>query len=320
MSGDEWANLRPAIREAELVDDLIRSARDQYGTVPDWLAGASPGVTPSLENVISLCREKCRNGDPSAAVLLGRVVELSKPMLGDLNDATLAAIVDLVGLLGHPTHDARVAAIEAITKYGMSTSLKAVEAVAKQIEDACPAVQLAAVQAISHFGADKSTLALTNLSRIVRKGVVDDVRRAACRVLEGMGADARSVIGVLVQASVAQTDTAIARDAARALARIDPDGVMVGAHLPDADTRDRLVNVLREVGEPARVLRQKIQSDLMDVVREFRTLKQISDESGVSLTRLGQRVRDIGVVRSNGSFSFTSEQWAALGEFRRRRA
>ena len=314
MSLEKWDNLRPGIQEAKFVDELLQFAASLGDNDPVRRTGNKNTGTPTLAALISLCRGQCREGHVGAAELLGFAAERSTPVLGGFLDATiLDALPDLIEMLAASSPDARIAAIKAIASFRESVTLDAVDAVTECIYDPCEQVQCEAIRAIMAFGLDKATTAVPRLTAILEGGVYAEVLLAACAALRSMGSEAKDAVGALVRVATDRSTSArIAAAAASALTIIDPDGCAVANLVTHRDDRDRLLRVLRGLGERGRQMRHPLEAHEVVNVRTYRTHAEIADAANVAQRTLQRYLKELGIKKTGGKYSFSDAQWQQL--------
>ena len=90
---------------------------------------------------------------------------------------------------------------------------------------------------------------------------VSDVRRVACRVLGELAEDGSRALPVLIKLAT-DGEASDRRAAGAAIVLVDPIGAEIGACGLDRQQRDRLLDTLSDLGEPARGLRRCIEKRL----------------------------------------------------------
>jgi excisionase family DNA binding protein len=271
---------------------------EQLGGKPRRAKGDLAGLVAGLGKAI-----KDRDTDTrlAAAHTLGHVGQVFEVYAGDVATATAAAVSALSAALTDREADVREAVLVGLANFPTTASPALVDRVSRAAEDADPRVRRASIAALRAFGPktplavvgalvrviaspgaqddelvkmaiegladcgqDAASEAVDTLAVVVRDDrLAADTRVAACKVLGGLGPDAKpasdALAAVVIGAGAKSTTAEVRVAAAQALIRV-AELSELASQATTKDQRRDLLSLLRQIGPEATDARRALQA------------------------------------------------------------
>jgi DNA-binding NtrC family response regulator len=227
------------------------------------------GIVRAL--VQSLCNENAAQR-VGAARAIEELARLSTPYNGGSVAAELDnAVEPLIAVLSDQNPDVKKAAFAAL---GCLASLKPTNVVKAIIDhplrDFGPEMIMPALRTLQQCGADAASAAIGAITELLKYDNVE-IRGEACRILGWLRQDGRTVVAALVDTVLHDTSADVSMEAVQSLLLNDDTLEILSEAVLDRSERERVLQLLRQVGPCGREARQHLQEVWLPVVRESPT-------------------------------------------------